>query len=63
MADKIDYYVAEYEKLKTKQAGNNDPLFKNFDSIQTEEILDKLGLTRYCCRRNMISNVDLMHII
>lgn len=63
MADKIDYYTAEYEKLKAKQADTNDPLFKNFDSIQTEKILDSLGLTRYCCRRNLISNVDLMHII
>lgn len=63
MADKIDYYVAEYEKLKAKKAENTDTLFKNFDGIQTEKILDNLGLTRYCCRRNLISNVDLMHII
>jgi len=24
-----------------------------------QEILDKLGLTRYCCRRMMLSQVDL----
>jgi len=63
MADKVDYYVAEYEKLKATKTDNKDQLFKNFDGIQTGEILDKLGLTRYCCRRNLISNVDLMHII
>lgn len=63
MADKIDYYVSEYEKLKAKKAEANDQLFKNFDGIQTEKILNELGLTRYCCRRNLISNVDLMHII
>lgn len=64
MADKIDYYIAECEKLKKDpNSKNNDPVFKNFDSIQSKKILDDLGLTRYCCRRNLISNVDLMHII
>ena len=64
MADKIDYYMKEVEKLKAENKGDaKDPLFKNFDNIQTGKILDELGLTRYCCRRNLISNVDLMHII
>jgi len=38
-------------------------LYKNFDKIHTGDILDSLGLTRYCCRRNLISNVDMMSII
>ncbi len=63
MADKIDYYMAEIEKLKAAKKENDDPLYKNFDGIQSKDILDSLGLTRYCCRRNLISNVDLMHII
>lgn len=64
MADKSDYYAQEVEKLK-KEGGkeNKDPKFKHFDKIHTGAILDKLGLTRYCCRRNLISNVDLMNII
>jgi len=63
MADKIDFYDKELEKLKTEIKNNTDPKYKNFDKIHTKEILDKMGLTRYCCRRNMISNVDLMSII
>ena len=63
MADKIDYYVSECEKLKNEKKDETDPLYKNFDEIQTKNILDILGLTRYCCRRNLISNVDLMNII
>jgi DNA-directed RNA polymerase subunit N len=63
MADKIDYYMQEAEKLKANKSENKDNLFKNFDNIHTGKILDDLGLTRYCCRRNMISNVDLMNII
>ncbi len=60
MADKSDYYLAEVEKLK---ASEKDPLYKDFDNVHTKEILDSLGLTRYCCRRNLISQVDLMNII
>ena len=64
IAEKIDYYIQEVEKLKAdKKENTTNPLFKNFDNIQTASILDGLGLTRYCCRRNLISNVDLMHII
>lgn len=63
MADKIDYYLQEVEKLKANNPQNTNTLYKNFDTIQTKEILDNLGLTRYCCRRNLISNVDLMNII
>lgn len=62
MADKIDYYLQEVEKLKTNKK-ENEQLYKNFDNIHTKELLDSLGLTRYCCRRNLISNVDLMNII
>ncbi len=63
MADKIDYYMQEVEKLKAKQKKDDNGLYKNFDEVQSKELLDSLGLTRYCCRRNLISNVDLMHII
>ena len=66
MADKADYYEEEVNKLRTEKIKNDeklDPMFKNFDKIHTGHILDKLGLTRYCCRRNLISNVDMMDII
>jgi DNA-directed RNA polymerase subunit N len=61
MADKIDFYESEVEKLKT--GTKKDEMFKNFDQVHTKEILDKLGLTRYCCRRNLISNVDIMDVL
>jgi len=61
MADKIDFYESEVEKLKTNT--KKDEMFKNFDHVHTKEILDKLGLIRYCCRRNLISNVDIMDVL
>lgn len=63
MADKIDYYTEEVKKIQKNKKEINDVKFKHFDEIHTKEILDNLGLTRYCCRRNLISNVDLMNII
>jgi DNA-directed RNA polymerase subunit N (RpoN/RPB10) len=63
MADKIDYYMQQVDIMKAEKQPNEDVLFKNFDKVHAGKILDELGLTRYCCRRNLISNVDLMHII
>ena len=63
VADKSEYFAQEYEKLKNSSEKNKDPKFKSFEGVHTKEILDKLGLTRYCCRRMLISNVDMMKII
>jgi len=63
MADVSDYYEKEKERLILEDKKVTDSLYKNFDNIHTKEILDNLGLRRYCCRRNLISNIDMMHII
>jgi hypothetical protein len=36
---------------------------RHFDTIRTGKLLDDMGLTRYCCRRHMLSTVDMMEII
>lgn len=67
IADKWEYYNAEVKKLETEAAGasakNDEHALKYFDKIRSGKILDKLGLTRYCCRRHMIGQVDMMEII
>lgn len=65
LADKYDHYVAEAKKLSIEQKGDTEKTVSShhFDKIKTGPILDKLGLTRYCCRRHMIAHVDLIHII
>jgi len=63
IADKYDYYIEEMEKLKKAEIKNEDDDYKYFSDIHTKEILDNLGLTRYCCRRMLISTSDLMNII
>ena len=47
IADKYETYIMESKKP------NKD----------NKEVLDELGLDRYCCRRHMITTVDLMDII
>lgn len=34
-----------------------------FENLRTGPILDKLGLTRICCRRHMLTTVDMMEMI
>ena len=61
MADIADYY--EKEKNKIEEPTEINSVYKNFEKIHTGYILDKLGLKRYCCRRNLISNIDMMDVI
>ena len=64
LADKYNYYVTEVKKLeqdKTKPQQEDNA--QHFDAIRTGPILDRLGLTRYCCRRHMLGTVDMMEII
>ncbi len=65
IADKYDYYLEEYAKLEKKKIDSDidDTDYKYFSNIHSKEILDNLGLTRYCCRRMLISTSDLMNVI
>lgn len=64
LADKYNYYVSEVKKLEegtaTPQEQKQEP---HFDKLRAGPILDRLGLTRYCCRRHMLGTVDMMEII
>lgn len=63
IADKYDYYMIEVAKLEKNEKINEDPDYKYFSKIHTKQILDDLGLTRYCCRRMLLSTSDMMNII
>lgn len=44
-----------------KVIGNKwDPYCKLIETIEPAQALDKLGLTRYCCRRMLLSHVDVI---
>jgi DNA-directed RNA polymerase I, II, and III subunit RPABC5 len=72
LADKWDYYD-KLVKEQEQNLQNSDQVptegqqdinaMSFFDKVKTGPILDKLGLTRYCCRRHMLGQVDMMTII
>ncbi len=74
LADKWDWYEEEVKKMeelgdkpkpKDPKKKEEAPVegVKYFDKVKSGEILDKLGLTRYCCRRHMLGQVDMMKVI
>jgi DNA-directed RNA polymerase subunit N (RpoN/RPB10) len=70
LADKWDWYEEEVKKLEKKmeeeaekKGEDTTPEAKYFDKVRSGKILDQLGLTRYCCRRHMLGQVDMMRVI
>ena len=63
LADKYRYFNQEVRKIKA----NNDMeiekvIYLDIDNIQKTpegEVLDRLNLTKYCCRRHLLTHVDL----
>ena len=62
LADKWNFYVKEIEKTNSEDSVLNVNT-KTLQQTKEGKALDKLGLKRYCCRRMMISHVDLINII
>lgn len=63
LADKYRYYLTEVCKIKVENnldKNNIEYLTNNVkDKTAEGEILDKLNLTKYCCRRHMLTHVDI----
>lgn len=63
LADKYKYYLEEVRKLKLQRGINVDKvmyLTEDFAEKTPEgEVMDKLQLTKMCCRRHMLSHVDI----
>ena len=58
--NKQDKQDKQDKDLAAKQEAHDT---RHFDTIRTGSILDSMGLTRYCCRRHMLSTVDMMEVI
>ncbi len=63
LADKYLYYCKEVKKIKLQ---NEMPLEEdiyldesNIKKTPEGEVLDKLNLTKMCCRRHMLTHVDI----
>ncbi len=64
LGDKWTYYKTELEKINTsKEDTVINVNAKTIKETPEGKILDKLELKRYCCRRIMLGNVELIDVI
>jgi DNA-directed RNA polymerase subunit N (RpoN/RPB10) len=63
LGNKYRYYqeeVRKYKLARNMEANEIIYLTKQFiDKTPEGEVMDKLGLTRYCCRRHILTHVDI----
>lgn len=61
LADKYDYYIKQVKTLEASPNQEQTP--DKFLGTPSKRVLDAMGLTRYCCRRHMLTTVDMMDMI
>ena len=63
LANKYQFYLREVRKIKVKREENQDNivyLTKDFSEKTPEgEVMDILKLNKGCCRRHMLTHVDI----
>ncbi len=63
LADKYRYYQSEVRRIKLLKNENVDKVVyltkDNTEKTVDGEVLDSLGLTNVCCRRHMLTHVDI----
>jgi DNA-directed RNA polymerase I, II, and III subunit RPABC5 len=63
LADKYRYYQSEVRKIKISKNMNTEKvIYLNKDNVEKTaeaETLDNLGLKNVCCRRHMLTHVDI----
>ena len=63
LANKYRFYQVEIKKRKISKSLEVDKIIylteDNIDKTAEGEVLDILGLNKYCCRRHMLTHVDI----
>jgi DNA-directed RNA polymerase subunit N (RpoN/RPB10) len=63
LADKYRYFLAEVRKRKMQQGINLAKVVyltpNNIEKTPEGKVLDDLGLHNVCCRRHMLTHVDI----
>lgn len=63
LGDKFRYYQEEVRKMKLAKGQDIDSVIyltkENKGKTPEGEVMDKLGLVKYCCRRHMLCHVDI----
>ena len=70
LADKYRFYQTEVRKRKLANKSSKDDNYENIDKVMyltkeihektpEGEVLDELNLRKMCCRRHMLTHVDI----
>jgi DNA-directed RNA polymerase subunit N (RpoN/RPB10) len=63
LADKYRYYLEQVRKRKLSESENIDDVIyltkMNIDKTPEGEVMDELNLHKYCCRRHILTHVDI----
>jgi len=63
LADKYLYYIRKVREKKLADGLEGDAVVyltkENVKKTAEGEVMDELGLTKYCCRRHMLTHVDI----
>jgi len=63
LANKYRYFLTEVRKQKLQKGVNPDKVIyltpSNIEKTVEGKVLDDLGLTNVCCRRHMLTHVDI----
>jgi DNA-directed RNA polymerase subunit N (RpoN/RPB10) len=63
LADKYRHYLAEVRRIKISRGLNVDKVVyltkENIEKTPEGQVLDDLGLKNVCCRRHMLTHVDI----
>lgn len=67
LGDKWVYYNKKVEELKEKGEIKDDDAKHDIVNITKKEprglLMDEMGVTRMCCRRHLLTHVDLIDVI
>ena len=62
LADKYNYYLMKVREVKKKEGLDEEVIYltqKNTKKTPEGVVMDQLGLNKICCRRHMLSHVDI----
>jgi len=63
LADKYRFYLAEVRRIKMANGSKVDKVVylskENMEKTPEGKVLDDLGLNNVCCRRHMLTHVDI----
>ena len=63
LADKYLFYIRKVREIKLKKGLDEEKVVyltkSNIEKTPEGEVMDELGLNKICCRRHILSHVDI----